>query len=155
MPGKKGGCMVDTIRIQTEVKLCRDCQACTLACSLHHEGECNLGLARLVVSKDMANYEFNILVCQHCDEPDCMVACPSDAMLLDDRGVVMILDEECNRCGACAVACPYDSIFYHEAQDRYLKCELCSGREAGPLCVELCPVEALTLVAAEPVRVEV
>ena len=60
--------MVDTIRIQTDVKLCRDCQACTLACSLHREGECNLGLARLVVSKDMANYEFNILDVTSCAE---------------------------------------------------------------------------------------
>jgi Fe-S-cluster-containing hydrogenase component 2 len=85
-----------------------------------------LGLARLVVTKDMARYEFDIVVCKHCDEPDCMLA-----------------------------ACPHDAIFYNEPQDRYLKCDLCAGREQGPLCVEMCPVQALTLVAAEPVAVEV
>jgi carbon-monoxide dehydrogenase iron sulfur subunit len=68
---------------------------------------------------------------------------------------VIILDEECNRCGACAASCTYDAIFYNEAQDRYIKCDLCAGREAGPLCVQLCPVEALTLVAKAPVEVEV
>jgi carbon-monoxide dehydrogenase iron sulfur subunit len=114
-----------------------------------------LGLARLVVTKDMARYEFDIVVCKHCDEPDCMLACPSEAMVLDDRGVVIILEEECDRCGACAAACPHDAIFYNEPQDRYLKCDLCAGREQGPLCVEMCPVQALTLVAAEPVAVEV
>jgi Fe-S-cluster-containing hydrogenase component 2 len=142
-------------KIQVDAKLCRDCQACTLACSLHHEGECNLGLARLVVTKDMAKYEFSIVICQHCDEPDCILACPNDAILLDNRGVVVILDEECDRCGACAVSCPHDSIFYNENQDRYIKCELCAGREQGPLCVELCPVEALTLVETELVKAEV
>ena len=147
--------MVNDKGIQVDAKLCRDCQACTLACSLHHEGECNLGLARLVVTKDMANYEFDIVICQHCDEPDCILACPSEAMVLDDRGVVIILDDVCDRCGACAVACPYDAVFYYEAQDRYVKCDLCAGREQGPICVELCPVEALTLVEAEPVLVEV
>jgi carbon-monoxide dehydrogenase iron sulfur subunit len=84
-----------------------------------------------------------------------MLACPSEAMVLDDRGVVIILEGECDRCGACAAACPHDAIFYNEPQDRYLKCDLCAGREQGALCVELCPVQALTLVEAEPVTVEV
>lgn len=141
--------------IQTDAALCLDCQICVLACSLHHEAECSLGLARLVVAKDMARYEFEILVCQHCESPDCLAACPSDAMLLDDRGVVIILDDQCDRCGSCADSCPYDAIFYNEAQDRYLKCDLCADRGEGPLCVELCPVGALTLVEAEPVRSEV
>ena len=149
--------MVDSKKIQVDANLCRDCQACVLACSLHHEGECNLGLARLMVTKDMAKYEFDIVICKHCVEPDCMLACPSEAMVLNDRGVVIILDEECNRCGSCAANCPHDTIFYNEAQDRYIKCELCADREQGPLCVEICPVEALTLVEAvdEMVQVEV
>ncbi len=142
--------------IAVDARLCRDCQVCVLACSLHHEGECNLGLARLVVTKDMARYEFDIVICQHCDEPDCILACPSDAMLLDDRGVVIILDEECDCCCSCAASCPHDSIFYNEAQDRYIKCDLCADREQGPVCVELCPVGALTFVeAVETAEVEV
>jgi Fe-S-cluster-containing dehydrogenase component len=133
------------MKIQTDSRLCRDCQACTLACSLYHEKECNLGLARLVVSKDMARYAFNILFCQHCDEPACLLACPTEAMLRDERGVVLILDDACIRCGACAAACPYNALFYYAPQDRYLKCDLCAGRAGGPVCVELCPVGALTL----------
>ena len=136
--------MTDYPRICVESPLCRDCQACTLACSLHHENECNLGLARLQVTKDMARYEFEIVVCQHCDEPDCVDACPSGALVPDGRGVVVLLDDECNRCGLCASSCPYAAIFFHAGQDRYLKCDLCVGRADGPLCVELCPVGALT-----------
>lgn len=146
--------MTNNKRIRVEAKFCRDCQACVLACSLHHEGECNLGLARLVVAKDMAKYEFEILICQHCDSPECVLACPTEAMLLDDRGVVIIVDDDCIRCDACLSSCPHEAIFYNEAQDRYLKCDLCRDREEGPLCVELCPVGALMLVDVEAVKVE-
>jgi carbon-monoxide dehydrogenase iron sulfur subunit len=103
----------------------------------------------------MARYEFDIVICQHCDDPDCVLACPNDALLIDDRGVVILLDEECDRCGACAVDCPHDAIFYNEAQDRYIKCDLCADRKEGPVCVELCPVDALMLVEGEPVDLEV
>jgi len=136
-------------KIRVIAQLCRDCQTCVLACSLHHEGECNLGLARLVVNKDMARYQFDILLCRHCAAPDCMLACPSDAMRLDERGVVMILDDECIRCGACQSSCPHNAIFYSPDHDRYLKCDLCAGRAEGPLCVEMCPVGALTLADSE------
>jgi len=71
--------------LQGDSDLCRDCQACVLACSLYHEG----------------------------------------------------------RCGACMEACPYGAISYNAAADRYLKCDLCAGRER-PLCVEICPVGAVT-----------
>jgi Fe-S-cluster-containing dehydrogenase component len=132
-------------RVIAHDDLCRDCQACALGCSLLHDGECGLTLARLVITKDMARYQFGINVCRHCEHPDCVEACPTGALALDSRGVAMLDDAECTRCGACAAACPYDSIFYSAAADRYLKCDLCAGRDAGPLCVELCPVGALSL----------
>jgi len=97
----------------------------------------------------MAKYEFRIRICRHCDPPECMLACPADAVQLDDRGVALVDDEACTRCGTCEDACPHEAIFYNEVQDRYLKCDLCAGREEGPLCIEVCPVEALTLEDAE------
>ena len=134
-------------KIKTDATLCRECQACTLACSLYHDGECNLSLARLQVIKDMARYEFQILICRHCESPDCLAACPSEAIVLNAQGVAVILDDACLRCGACVTACPYGVLFYNEARDRYLKCDLCAGRDGGPLCVAICPVGALTLAA--------
>ncbi len=131
--------------IATNADLCRDCQACTLACSLHHEGACSPDLARLAVDKDMARFKFAIRICQHCNEPACLSACPADAMAMDHRGVVTINDQSCTRCGACATSCPYDAVLYSDYYDRFLKCDLCAGREEGPLCVQLCPVGALSL----------
>ena len=145
--------MASERKIKTDAALCRECQACTLACSLYHDGECNLSLARLQVIKDMALYEFQILICRHCESPDCLAACPSEAIVLNAQGVAVILDDACLRCGACVTACPYGVLFYNEARDRYLKCDLCAGRDGGPLCVAICPVGALTL-AAETVAEE-
>ena len=145
--------MASERKIKTDAALCRECQACTLACSLYHDGECNLSLARLQVIKDMARYEFQILICRHCESPDCLAACPSEAIVLNAQGVAVILDDACLRCGACVTACPYGVLFYNEARDRYLKCDLCAGRDGGPLCVAICPVGALTL-AAETVAEE-
>ncbi len=141
-------------RIVTNAEVCRECQACALACSLYHERECNLSLARLQVIKDMARYEFHILVCHHCETPDCLAACPSEAIVLNQEGVAVIQDEACLHCGACASACPYGVLFYDETRDRYLKCDLCAGREGGPVCVAICPVGALTVEGA-PVVAEV
>lgn len=126
-------------------ELCRDCQACTLACSLYHEGRCALKLARLRVSKDMALYRMSIWTCKHCDSPECLAACPTGALRLDERGVALLVDEDCVQCGACEASCPFGAIFHDAASGRYLKCDLCSGRVEGPLCVEICPVGAVTM----------
>jgi Fe-S-cluster-containing dehydrogenase component len=109
---------------------------------------CSPSLARLVVNKDMARYHFQIIICQHCDAPDCLPACPSGALAVDRRGVIVMNDDECTRCGACAAACTFGAIFYHPASDRYLKCDLCASRSEGPLCVAVCPVAALTVGTA-------
>jgi Fe-S-cluster-containing hydrogenase component 2 len=147
-------------RLVTNSQLCRDCQACTLACSLHHEGECNLSLARLRVLKDMARYVFQIVVCCYTASADrpgcvevedplqraaCMAACPNEALRLNQEGFPVIYRDECLLCGACAVACPYQAIFYDARTDRYVKCDRCEGRDEGPLCAQVCPVGAIAV----------
>jgi Fe-S-cluster-containing dehydrogenase component len=141
--------MLRPIALVTHPELCRDCQACALACSLFHESECNLSLARLRVLKDMAEYRFEIIVCRHCDAPDCMAACPNEALRRNEWGIPTIVQEECLLCGACHTACPYNALFYNARTDRYLKCDLCADREAGPVCAQVCPVGAITVTDAE------
>ncbi len=148
--------MPTNLKLVTHPELCRDCQACTLACSLYHEGECNLSMARLRVLKDMEQYRFDIVVCRHCptgtlcsDEPDCMAACPNEALRLNGWGVPAIVREECLLCGACQASCPYDALFCDNRTGFYLKCDLCSEREEGPVCAQVCPVGAITVETVE------
>jgi len=131
--------------IAVEAAICRGCDMCTLACSLYHTGQCRPSLARLRVTKDIERYRFTIRVCRQCPEPACLDACPTEgAMIRDDTRVVSIVEENCIACGSCMDACPYDAISHHEGLDLYLKCDLCQGRERGPLCVEVCPTGAIS-----------
>ena len=67
-------------------------------------------------------------------------------------GARVIDDERCEGCGACATACPFNEgkniIKSDPAKGTYFKCDLCSGLDRGPLCVEACPWGALKYVPA-------
>ena len=139
------------MRIHVDVDLCRGCEACELVCSLIHEGESNPQLARVQVQKDMATYTFTIILCEQCQlngqTPECISACPSQAIGFDERGVVVIQQAECMQCGACIEACPHHAIFLNEKTGLYFKCEMCSDLDR-PMCVEICPVGALVIESA-------
>jgi len=141
--------VTERLVVRTRSDRCRECQACALACSLYHDGACGLSAARLAVTKDMARFTFDITICRHCPSPVCVDACPVDAISVDLHGVVRIDEDECVRCGACASGCPFGAIFYDALGDRYLTCDLCAGRDGGPLCVEICPASALELVCVD------
>ncbi|MFC2062450.1 4Fe-4S dicluster domain-containing protein [Chloroflexota bacterium] len=93
----------------------------------------------------MEHYVFQVNVCQQCHTQECVTACPSDALYVDAYGIVVLNDNECTKCGACADACPHDGIFFNSYYDKYLKCDMCTGRNGGPLCTTLCPTGALVL----------
>jgi Fe-S-cluster-containing dehydrogenase component len=131
--------------IQVDATVCRGCQACALACSLYHEGECGPSLSRVAVTKWMSSYEFGIAICRHCKHPACVEVCSAGALSVDRLGFVMLDEDVCTRCGSCVEACPYDAIFHNLDRDRFLKCDTCVSRAAGPVCVEACPSQALEL----------
>jgi len=95
--------------------------------------------------------------CQHCENPACMVDCPTGAIGRDPEGEVFIRNALCTGCGACAKACPWDNIqmaprpadaprpaggaaAYTELA---VKCDLCREYESGPACVQVCPTGSI------------
>jgi len=51
------------------------------------------------------------LACNHCENPPCVAACPSGALLKRvEDGVVLHLEERCLGCRYCQMACPYDAF---------------------------------------------
>ena len=94
--------------------------------------------------------------CQHCENPACMVDCPTGAIGRDPAGEVFIREELCTGCGACAKACPWDNIQMAvrpldvkrpvgapgEFSELAVKCDLCRSYES-PACVQSCPTESI------------
>ena len=131
--------------------LCRGCKICELACSVYHDGICSAHLSRIHVVPDDLALKFPAQICHQCQYPSCYYACPKKdkSMCIDEKtGARYINQDECIRCGSCFRACPFaPSLVWMTEEDskkRYYKCDLCRGRESGPICAEFCPRGALT-----------
>ena len=94
---------------------CIGCYACVVACK-----QC--WGTRPGVNYNMMNYvewgeypdahqRYVSTMCNHCDNPPCVSACPSQATYKTDEGPVIVDFELCEGCGACVDACPYDHRF--------------------------------------------
>jgi len=71
------------------------------------------------------------------------------ALCIDPKtGATYVNPDECTGCEECIKACPFEPkrIKLHPETEVSLVCDLCRGREKGPICVEYCPMKALTYV---------
>ncbi len=135
-----------------DLEACTRCDDCVRGCADTHEGR-----PRFVREGD--KYK-NLLIpksCYHCQDPVCLVGCPTGAIRRASVGeVVEIVDDLCIGCKACANNCPYDAIVMHDTgevwpenmipellrgKDRLLasKCDLCYKTNHAPACVSNCP----------------
>ncbi len=62
---------------------CTGCHYCEMACSLVHEGECNINLSRIGIIKTQGGGTGENLpvVCQQCLDAVCAEVCPNEAYL--------------------------------------------------------------------------
>ena len=137
-------------RIVHDPEVCTGCGLCDLMCSLYHEGEQGQALSRGELVGDRVASEFTFNVCRQCPSPECYDACPlkDEALCIDEAtGVKYINADECDGCGQCIEACPFDppGIKLYPEKDIAFMCDLCRGRAEGPACIEHCNFEALTL----------
>ncbi len=135
-----------------DLDVCTRCDDCVRGCETSHGGR-----ARFV--REGEKY-LNFLVarsCYHCEDPVCLIGCPTGAIRRANVGEVVEIDDNlCIGCGNCAGKCPYDAIVMHETgtswpepalpewlrgRERRVasKCDLCYTSEAGPACVNSCP----------------
>jgi len=92
-----------------------------------------------------------VAACWHCANPECVTACPEDAISKrQEDGVVVVDQEKClgkDNCDMCLQACPYEvPQFGAEQNAKMQKCNFCIDRLVegkGPICVEACPMRAL------------
>jgi len=145
---KRWGLVIDQER-------CIGCEACTIACKLENNG--NGGWVRVETEnapgKDLPagcfprlHLTFLPRLCNHCDSPPCVEACPEEAIVKREDGIVMLDHELCTGCQLCLPACPYDALTLNEDGTKAEKCNLCLHRieqDLAPFCVICCEGQAM------------
>ena len=131
---------------------CTRCDDCVRACADTHGGR-----PRFV--REGNRYD-NLLIaraCYHCQDPVCLIGCPTGAIRRANVGEVVEIEERiCIGCATCHDNCPYDAIVMHDTGTTWpddalpkalrgepravaSKCDLCHTSPAGPACVRNCP----------------
>jgi dimethylsulfide dehydrogenase subunit beta/complex iron-sulfur molybdoenzyme family reductase subunit beta len=81
-------------------------------------------------------------ICNHCDNPACLQACPRNAIYKrEEDGIVLIDQSRCRGYQHCVAACPYKKIYFNPLTKRSEKCIFCFPRvEQGlaPACARQC-----------------
>ncbi len=106
-----------------DLKKCLGCQTCTVSCKVFHG--LGPGIVRVrVVEQEMGRYPdverlYLPIRCMHCDEPECLKACPTGATKKRPDGIVTVDQDECMGCRYCAVVCPYQARSFLAVEKRY------------------------------------
>ena len=142
-------------RISVNIERCMGCHTCELACAIAHSE--SKDIETMVLRDEKPGYRIHVesygprsipLNCQHCEEPACVLACPTGAVHRKAPGKPVLFDgERCIGCGMCVQACPFGVITMSSEGKGILKCDLCIERLAQglqPACVSSCPTHALT-----------
>ncbi|HRF59391.1 MAG TPA: 4Fe-4S dicluster domain-containing protein [Fimbriimonadaceae bacterium] len=149
---------------------CIGCDACTVACKQENGTPFDVFFAR-VLNVEAGDYPdvmrlYIPVLCNHCEDPPCLKACPNKAIVKRQDGIVLIDQDRCRGTGACVSACPYGNIILQKSEAWYLnpdepyerdfvkprlasgvarKCTYCAHRvDEGldPACVVACPTTA-------------
>lgn len=146
-------------RVLIDLDRCIECGSCAAACFYTHQHMPIVHFAR-------GGWALLPVICRQCQAAACVAACPVEAMVRDEHGVVWRKAALCIGCGSCARACPFGVIPLEKggvpaaavSTDRIsgrivAKCDLCADRVLGPngdgavpRCVAACPSGALLFV---------
>ena len=159
---------------------CIGCKSCEIACATAHLDVSILSAESAGVPFSprinliRAEKVTVPIQCRQCDDAPCANACPAAAIVHQGNKIV-VKTELCIGCKACMLACPFGAIDMvpqckngqkqmqglsvinkEEKHNKEVmaahKCDLCAGRTGGPACVEVCPVDAFTIVKPEVIN---
>jgi Fe-S-cluster-containing dehydrogenase component len=153
-----------------DLKRCIGCYGCQLSCKAENGTPPGVYYARVLKQEEGQYPTVRQLalpvLCNHCEDPPCVEACPTGASFKWEDGIVDIDHDLCVGCRACMMACPYTNRYYNDQLAHYfpqgmtpyeqartdrhqhnvvMKCDFCRDRvRAGqaPACVANCPTVA-------------
>lgn len=156
----ESGLVEGTSVLVIDLDACTRCDDCVRGCGDTHDQ-----LPRFV--REGEKY-YNFLItrsCYHCQDPVCLIGCPTGAIRRAGIGDVVEIDDElCIGCKTCYHKCPYDAITMIDTEEYWsgqyaqprrvrpeisemaTKCDLCYDTGHTPACVANCPQGCATRV---------
>lgn len=138
---------------------CFGCNGCTAACVNVNQttSEKNWRTVHKIPPENKKNNTLYIsMSCNHCENPPCLSACPTNSYIKrESDGVVIHNSETCIGCKYCMMACPYDAIKWDENLTIVTKCHFCYERldeNEEPACVKSCFAGALSQVLTNDIN---
>jgi carbon-monoxide dehydrogenase iron sulfur subunit len=120
---------------------CSGCQSCVIACSMVKAGVFSTSKSLITIRKLEGRCLSIPIICEHCDDPPCLHACPTGAIAKDpETGVVKVDQDLCTGCGLCSSACPFGPETVKFQGGKAVLCDLCGGE---PACARICQQKAI------------
>jgi Fe-S-cluster-containing dehydrogenase component len=154
-----------------DISKCNGCHNCQVACKDEHVGNDWTPYAK--PQPDTGHFWMKInetvrgsvpkvkmsyvpLLCMHCDNPPCLMACAGNAIYKRKDGIVIIDPEKCTGCRKCLDSCPYRVLYFNQDLKIVQKCTGCAHLlDKGwkePRCVESCPTMALSFAEEDELK---
>lgn len=138
-----------------DMSRCIGCNACTIACKDRAGLPDDIDFLRLerVESGLYPNIDmyYRVMHCFHCEKPQCIDACSSNAIVKNKDGFVLLDETRCIGCGKCKIACPFESVV-ELPNGVFKKCDGCYDEVANgfdPTCVRACLTRTLSFEFVE------
>ncbi len=169
---KQWAAVIDTHRLQDKAVINRMATACRKAHSIPQHKNKNHEIKWIWAEKfhhafpsmenkylsEKAHHQYFPVMCNHCENPPCVKACPTRATFKRKDGIVMMDYHRCIGCRFCMAGCPYGARSFNFVDPRPAidpseynprfptrtkgvveKCNFCTERLAKgklPVCVE-------------------
>jgi len=129
-----------------DLNKCNGCESCVIACKARNRTAPNHFLTRVEAVETgrypHPNLSFVPALCNQCEDPPCVRACPTQATYKLDNGIVFTDWNRCTGIGKCVPACPYGARLPDSRHgNKSDKCDFCLDRlerSLLPACVENC-----------------
>ena len=148
--------MAQKYGIAIDYRRCIGCGSCSVSCKLENNLPNDVWYCTVNTvggaSKDCpgGSYGANTIAyqplrCQHCENPECVKVCPTEASHVAEDGSIQVDKDKCIGCQFCAMACPYGVRYLNQTERVVEKCTLCEQRTSQgelPQCVAQCGARA-------------